>query len=868
MIELTPRGYLICPDVRSRWAGAFREGESAGLVALGGEGLLTGALPEELFWKGIGGEYLRKLCHAGETASVEEPGEGQLAEWVLEAPPMRGGEYLSKEVLAGIWRRLAVWVAEEVGKSGGIAEFLGRRARLWARVGRVTLHLAENARDPEFPFAFMASYASGVTGAGRVLSLPLAKALEEFGGSRNKAALLKLLVPLNDAAKLCPLMASLLESGDVFHPLAWTPDEAYAFLKNAPTYEEAGLIVRIPDWWKQRGARPRVAATIGGRKSPGVGLESLLDFQLQVEVDGDKLSKKEIEDLLAGRDGLVAFRGRWIEVDRAKLQEALSHWEALGSGGKISFIEGMRLLAGAPSDLRSSDDFEHHREWAFARAGGEIEKLMDRLLRPPDAKPPAGLKATLRPYQIHGVNWLSFCGNLGLGVCLADDMGLGKTVQVLAALQRRKERGEKGAALLVVPASLIGNWMREAARFVPDLRLHLAHPSASGNCKSENHIPADADIVITTYGVLTKSGTLSCRDWGWVVLDEAQAIKNPAAKQSQAVKQLKAKTRVALTGTPVENRVGDLWSIFDFLNPGLLGSIGQFSNFVKKLGGENASNYAPLRRLVAPYILRRLKTDRSVIDDLPAKTEMKVFCGLTPGQAKLYADSAKALARALGEAEGIERRGLVLAYLMRFKQICNHPDQVAQSGEYEPSRSAKFLRLGDICGEIASRGEKVLVFTQFRELTDPLAAHLQSVFGRGGLVLHGGTPVGKRQRMVEDFQRDDGPPFFVLSLKAGGTGLNLVAASHVVHFDRWWNPAVENQATDRAFRIGQKACVLVHKFVTTGTLEEKIDALLEDKQSTADAILSDGAEKKLTEMTNEELLDFVRLDMARAEAAA
>jgi len=307
-----------------------------------------------------------------------------------------------------------------------------------------------------------------------------------------------------------------------------------------------------------------------------------------------------------------------------------------------------------------------------------------------------------------------------------------------------------------------------------------------------------------------------------------------------------------------------LWSIFDFLNPGLLGSASQFTAFTKAIQSGNHEHYAPLRRLVSPYILRRLKTDKTIISDLPDKTEMKVFCGLSQPQAKLYQQSARSLMQELKETEGIQRKGLVLTYLMRFKQICNHPDQVTGHGEYDPKHSAKFQRLEELCGEIESRGEKVLIFTQFREITDPLADCLAGVFGRSGLVLHGGTPVKKRQQMVEEFQREDGPPFFVLSIKAGGTGLNLTAAAHVIHFDRWWNPAVENQATDRAFRIGQKNNVMVHKFITSGTLEEKIDRLLTDKQQTADQILEGGAEKSLTEMSNDELLELISLDIEKA----
>ena len=375
----------------------------------------------------------------------------------------------------------------------------------------------------------------------------------------------------------------------------------------------------------------------------------------------------------------------------------------------------------------------------------------------------------------------------------------------------------------------------------------------------------NADVVLTTYGMLQRQSWLLDVEWRLAVLDEAQAIKNPAARQTKTVKKLQAETRIALTGTPVENRLGDLWSLFDFLCPGLLGTQQKFKRFVKSLDVRTHDRYAPLRRLVGPYILRRLKTDKRVIADLPEKTEVRAYCGLSKRQAAIYTKLVDELADALDGLDGIRRRGLVLAYLMRFKQLCNHPSQLLGDGDFAPDDSGKFKRLAEICDEIASRQEKTLVFTQFREMTEPLSEFLSRTFARSGLVLHGGTPVKGRQKLIDEFQRDAGPPFFVLSLKAGGTGLNLTAASHVIHFDRWWNPAVENQATDRAFRIGQKRNVLVHKFVCQGTIEEKIDALIEEKTQLADDLLKGGAEKTLTEMNDAELIELVSLDVDRVK---
>ncbi|WP_372808417.1 DEAD/DEAH box helicase [Pontiella sp.] len=864
-LELSPHGSVICRDGA---LAAFSESDAAGLIGLAGHKPDAETDASTNYWRAFGGRFLRALCHIpeGEALAVPPPSPAELAEIVLNAPPMRGAEYLSPDVLSAIWKRMEAWTREQQTETG-LAGFLETHAPLWSRVGRVTLHLAENKGDPEYTFAFMATYAAGLTQAGRVQQLPLGKALKEYAGANNKPALLKLLAPINTAAKNNPLLADLVETGDIFHPLVWLPDEAYEFLQGIPVYEEAGLLARLPNWWKKRTRRPQVAVTIGEQKKGGLGINALLDFHLEVVVDGQRLTRAEINELLAGEDGLVLLRGQWVEVDREKLQQALAHWEAIERHGGISFAEGMRLLAGAPANLKSEEELEEHRDWAFTQPGEWLAETLDQLRNPERLAPPETLNAKLRPYQEDGLNWIWLCANIGIGACLADDMGLGKTIQVLAALLRKKTDAPGAKpALLVVPASLIGNWKREAAKFAPSLNLFIAHRSENAD---DLHLPdlADADLVITTYGMLTRLAWPTETEWSWAILDEAQAIKNHSTRQSKAVRKLKAEARIALTGTPIENRLGDLWSLFDFLNPGLLGNASQFTAFTKAIQSGNHEHYAPLRRLVNPYILRRLKTDKSIISDLPDKTEMTVFCGLNPPQAKLYKQSVQSLLNELKETDGIQKKGLVLTYLMRFKQICNHPDQLTGTGDYHPQHSAKFQRLAELCAEIESRGEKVLVFTQFREITDPLADCLAAVFGRPGLVLHGGTPVKKRQEMVEQFQREDGPPFFVLSIKAGGTGLNLTAASHVVHFDRWWNPAIENQATDRAFRIGQKKNVLVHKFVTSGTLEEKIDRLLTEKQKTADQILEGGAEKALTEMSNEELLALVSLDLETEETA-
>ena len=416
----------------------------------------------------------------------------------------------------------------------------------------------------------------------------------------------------------------------------------------------------------------------------------------------------------------------------------------------------------------------------------------------------------------------------------------------------------------MVPASLIGNWKAELARFAPTLSVLIAHPSETPLDQIQAQPIDDYDLVISTYGMLARIEWMRETQWRLVILDEAQAIKNSGSRQSRVVKELKSSGRIALTGTPIENRLSDLWSLFDFLNPGLLGSAKAFSDFAKSMAASEQNTYGPLRTLVRPYILRRLKTDKRVIADRPDKIEVNAFCGLSKRQAAQYEQSVRELADQLKQSDGIQRRGIVLAYLMRLKQICNHPAQLTGDGDYDPQQSGKFQRLAELCGELAERQEKALVFTQFREISAALADYLQQVFGRPGLILTGQTPVAKRRELVDAFQREDGPPFFVLSLKAGGTGLNLTAASHVIHFDRWWNPAVENQATDRAFRIGQKRNVFVHKFVCRGTVEDKIDELIAQKKNLANDLLDQGGEVLLTEMSNDQLLRFVALDINKA----
>lgn len=879
---ISPRGRLLAvtaPDTNEgaakRIIEAFTDSSSRGILHLSTTELQASLPADFSFARDFGRAYLTQLCHTPEIAGqaefppVSPPTEGDLAAMVLSAPPMRGLEYLNTSLLNEWWADLDTLVRKEVRESGhGVQEYLRERNPLWRTVGRVSFHLAENKRDPDYPFAFLASYSSRLSAQGRAQHMPLGRALQEYAGAKNRAALLSLLQPIHRAAERITWVKELVEAGDIYSPLAWTPADAYRLLQDMPTLEESGLIVRVPDWWKaSRPPRPVVSVIVGNKTK--ISADALLDFSVAVTFDGQPLDEKELRTILESSGGLVSLKGKWVELDRDKLAEALKQWknvEHTAQNGGISFFEGMRMLSGAnlQGDAASAVP-EEAKEWVGISAGPHLEKILQELRDPKgtsDAKPP-GMMTDLRPYQQAGVQWLRFMARLGLGPCLADDMGLGKTIQVLALLLHLKHDSARreNASLLVVPASLIANWKAEISRFAPSLSTFIAHPSeANGEAK----VLDDCDLVITTYTMLGRLESLRQREWRLVILDEAQAIKNAGTRQARAVKELRSGCRIALTGTPVENRLSDLWSLFDFLNPGLLGGAKAFASFVKEMSSRESNSYGPLRRLVQPYVLRRLKTDKRIISDLPEKTEVNAFCGLSKQQAALYQQSVKELAQQIAEVDGIQRRGIVLSYLMRLKQICNHPSQLTGDNTYAAEHSGKFQRLAEICQELAERQEKVLIFSQFREITVPLAEYLREVFGKPGLVLHGQTPVGKRRELVEAFQREDGPPFFVLSLKAGGTGLNLTAASYVIHFDRWWNPSVENQATDRAFRIGQKRSVFVHKFVCRGTVEDKIDELIAQKTDLSSQLLDGGAEALLTEMSNDQLLRFVSLDINKA----
>jgi non-specific serine/threonine protein kinase len=885
LLETTEGAPLLDDKIAERLVEAFAQGTGYGLVQLGAGEVGQLLPPAFVWWRDFAARYVEALClqtsgtpegppSAFALPIVPPPTDSELATLVLTAPMMPGAEYLTPEIIVTLWNELNAAFRASLSAAGtDLQSFLKACNPAWTLVGRVHFNLAENRRDPDHPFAFMATYATRLSAQAKAQHLPLGQAMRDYRGSTNREKLLSLLAPVQRAAETCGWLRSMIDTEEIFHPLRWTPGDAAQFLSSASDLEHAGVIVRMPaNWHAKRPARPLVTATVGTSAPTAVGLDGLLDFRMDVSLEGEPLRDEEIATLLAGTDALVLLRGVWVEVDRECLARAMQRFkeaETLAERDGLSFAEAMRLLAGAA--VTGTDADPAIADWTRVTAGPWLAETL-KVLRTPDGPgvdPGPDLKGTLRPYQTAGVQWLHLLSGLGLGACLADDMGLGKTIQMLSLLLvQARIHHEKRPSLLVAPASLLANWAAEIERFAPRLNAAIIHPSAMTADEMKQVVTPDRlrdiDLAITSYASLLRMPALAQIHWRFVVLDEAQAIKNPNAKQTKAAKALKGDARIALTGTPVENNLGDLWSIFDFINPGLLGTARQFTAYTKSLSERTHNPFGPLRDLVRPYILRRMKTDKAVIADLPDKTEMTAHCALSRKQAALYAQTVSDLADGLENSQGITRKGIVLATLMRLKQICNHPSQWLNDNVWAEEDSGKLARLREIAEVVAARQEKMLVFTQFREMTAPLEAFLARIFGRRGLVLHGDTPVKHRKGLVQTFQEDEAVPFFILSLKAGGSGLTLTAASHVVHFDRWWNPAVENQATDRAFRIGQNRNVLVHKFVCQGTVEEKIDQMIEAKKALSDDLLADSGDIKLTEMKDDELLRLVSLDLNTA----
>lgn len=850
--------------------------------------------PSIRFWCEFSQIFLVQVCMLdtielpANEFELPQPPHDKLLSLLDEAPPMAGGEYLCLEVLERHWHSIGDEFKKQASSTDmNLREYIEDQFPDWQQVGRVFFHLAENRKSESHPFAFLATYSNRVGNTKRIQHLPLGKALSQFIGKDQKQALLALLKPIQRTSNKSSFIKDLYERGKIYTPQPWGIEAAATFLKEIPEYEKSGIVVRMPNFRKKRQiSHPKIQVKLDSNSNSVLGLNNLLSFKVDMTLDGVILTEKEIEEILSSKERLVFLKGNWIEVDKDKLNEIHTHWQKVSSmidSEGITFSEAMRLMAGA--NFENSDkakDAEDIKEWSQIVAGKNLSKILEELrgtqgensqhasLFPVDEDVLKNkLKATLRSYQYHGLKWLWLLYKLRLGGTLADDMGLGKTLQILALFtlvkhERKKEKYNK-PHLLVIPATLIGNWASEIKKFSPCLNFIIAHRSANWGESLAINVKnkfKNYDLVITTYGSLQKITDIETLEFDIMVLDEAQAIKNPKTKTTIKVKEINSNHRVALTGTPIENRLTDLWSMFDFTSTGLLGTEKSFKNFIKGLSKEEHINYAPLRRLVQPYILRRMKSDKKIISDLPDKTELITYCSLTKQQLFIYKETVDQLKKTIKEGiNGIKRKGVILSTLMNLKQICNHPSQFLQDNLYNPKHSGKFQRLSELLETIFEKQEKVLIFTQFREISSILNEYLSEAAGDSGLLLHGGTPVKKRAKLVKDFQDVKGPPFMVLSLKAGGTGLNLTAASHVIHFDRWWNPSIENQATDRAYRIGQKKNVLVHKFLCQGTVEEKINDLIESKKILSKEILTRGAEQAITEMSDEELIKLVNIDV-------
>jgi SNF2 family DNA or RNA helicase len=645
-----------------------------------------------------------------------------------------------------------------------------------------------------------------------------------------------------------------------------TLDEAFAFLKeSAWVLGDAGYTVIVPAWWTPEGRRrtkvrlktslrsPKGSATAG----PGyLNLHAIISYEYQLSVGGQVVTEEEWQQLVNAKTSLVQFRGQWMELDRDKMQQLLQFWQThQGEVPEITLLDMLKIGSEAEDDL----------EWDHDQILRDmLSRLHDKNAFAPIENPPA-LQGTLRDYQKRGVAWLQYLENLGLNPCLADDMGLGKTLEVIARLlKEREDAGSVGPTLVIAPTSVLGNWRKEIERFAPQLRTLVHQGSARLKEKQTFAETCQAhDVVLTSFALARlDEKLLQSLEWHRVVVDEAQNIKNPQAAQTRAILKLAAPHRLALTGTPVENRLRDLWSIFNFLNPGYLGKEAQFRKSFEMpiYKGNDMTRSTTLKKMVEPFILRRVKTDKRIIDDLPDKIEQKMYCTLSPEQASLYEAVVKDVEEQLNEAEGIQRKGLILSTLLKLKQICNHPAQFLQDGSaFTTERSHKLQRLGEMIEEVIDSGESALIFTQFTEIGGALERHLEHTRHYNTYYLHGGTSVARRERMIAEFQDSETEPsLFILSLRAGGVGLNLTKANHVFHYDRWWNPAVEDQATDRAFRIGQRKNVFVHKFVAMGTMEERIDAMIEDKKRLSSLVVGTD-ESWLTELDNDTFKELIAL---------
>lgn len=846
------------------WQTRFIEDKYKALYDMGFEVVPTPVSASWSFMKLLADRFVEFLVTMPELELIQGNLNAKIpCESLLNSIPFSvGSEFINEDWIQNIFKKLTeIFNSEVTNYKGSVAKYLSEKRQDLKIPERVFFHLVDND-DPEYPFAFLATYATtyngtvsdGKTPNKKIRHLPLSYVLQEFKMDHKK--LLTLLSCLNRAAEVSPLLGSFVDSGEMFHPLKLKSYEAYEILKAIPSLEQNGIQCRIPNWWKRRGSSLRIGIKFHQKSQSMVGFNTLLSMRPELSVDGVVLDTDEVKQILQESDGLALIKGKWIEVDKKRLQSLLDKMN--GYKHDVTLMEAMKMEAGMKG---TEDEISFSNEDFISGMVGKL-KDVNTIIKP---AVPNTVKAKLRPYQISGYAWLKMMSELGLGACLADDMGLGKTLQVLTFLEafrlKAQEQKKIPRILLIVPASLLGNWESEIARFTPQMPINILH--GRNNQELENELQTRRCFLnITTYKMAVRLAGLQAINWDAVILDEAQAIKNADTKQSKEIKKIAAKLKIAMTGTPVENNLSNLWSLFDFLDKGLLGTASEFEEFSHSISA-NPQGYQKLRNIVSPFILRRLKTDKSIISDLPDKIEQIDYVSLSKRQIVLYRKKVEDITKIMQTSDNmrntIKRGGIILSSIMQLKQICNHPDQYLDQTLYSPSDSGKFAMLKEICETIYAKREKVLVFTQFKEIINHLAQYMEEIFHARGLVIHGGIKPEKRSELVDIFNSEESrSPFMILSLKSGGVGLNLTGANHVIHFDRWWNPAVENQATDRSFRIGQIKNVFVHKFVTKGTIEDRINDIIESKKSLADNVVNKDA-RWITEMSNEEILSMIRL---------
>ncbi|UDQ98909.1 SNF2-related protein [Lentisphaerota bacterium WC36G] len=855
--------------------------------------------------------------------------KNNLTSWLKKSPFFEGKEHLSEDFLREITEKFIIFLITRFknyeSEQFNFKDFINKVTNdKYIDIGKIMFHFAENKHlnKNEFPFVFIATVIDNTKNKINK-HIPLSVALEKF--VENKSKLIELLKPLSKVSIESEFLQELIASKKIYKPMYLNSDMAYNFLCLSELLDQYNIALKFPDIWKKK--RPkRVSLEVNfslnscsEKNDNKVGFNSMLKFSLKRCLGKLSLTDEEFSQILeqSKNTNLIQFKGEWIIVEPEKIAELTSNWDKLrkiNSQG-IPFFTGLRLIANSQANKflntkqATDNNIYNDCESLSAKYNENInltfdDKLKD-ILNNINASEldlstlPRNIEQTIRHYQRDGVKWLWKMSQLGLGCCLADDMGLGKTLQVLTflELQRLQFKNKNKYSLLIVPASLLKNWQNEGQKFTPHLKMKIFH-AMELTAEQKEIVTNDPEYfiqknnlscIITTYQMLQRMPKLHKINWQNIIIDEAQAIKNPNSIQSKTVRNLSGKFKIALTGTPIENSVFDLWSLFDFINPTLLGDENSFKNYLKELNNQAnlkpANNqlidYSKLSTITTPFIMRRLKTNKAIISDLPDKSEVNVYCSLEKKQLQLYQRAVKSLAIELQESQkknsefdidqskdshnyidknddkNNQRNGLIFKYLMAFKQICNHPAHFTGSDNYALNESGKFIQLAKIAQKIAERSEKVLVFTQFKEMIEPIYEVLAPIFESEGLILHGGTTVKDRAKLVEKFQNDKNISFFVLSLKAAGTGLNLTSANHVIHFDRWWNPAVENQATDRAYRIGQHRNVLVHKFVTENSIEERIAELIDQKSTMAENLFSYSAEKLLADMNNDELINFI-----------